>query len=142
MTAPDIRRNLIEMELAALAMSVTALIARSFIDAAGDDAGKGAWMGAKRLYTTVRDHFAGDDRAEGALLAVQNDPVDGPGIDALAAAVEARAAQDEAFRTVLENLVSEARSDEAGAAVVNQFFGDTRINKQVNIGTVEGSVHV
>src|SRR5260370_34637552 len=110
------------MEVAALAMAVTALIARSFIDAAGDDAGKGAWMGAKRLYTTVRDHFAGDDRAEGALLAVQNDPVDGPGIDALAAAVEARAAQDEAFRTVLENLVSEARSDEAGGAGGKQFL--------------------
>ncbi len=130
------------MELAALAMSVTALIARSFIDAASDDAGKGAWTGAKRLYAAVRDRFTGDRRAEGVLLAVQNDPADGPGIDALAAAVEAKAAQDPAFRAVLENLVRDARSDEAGAWVVNQFLGETRINKQVNIGTVKGSVNL
>src|SRR5260370_24761295 len=99
------------MEVAALAMAVTALIARSFIDAAGDDAGKGAWMGAKRLYTTVRDHFAGDDRAAGALLAVQNEPVGGPGIDALAAAAPARTAPGPPFRTLLEDLVSDCRTD-------------------------------
>src|SRR6266849_3029456 len=72
------------------------------------------------------------------VIAVQNGPADGPGIDALAAAVEAKAAQDPAFRAVLENLVRDARSDEAGAWVVNQFLGETRINKQVNIGTVKG----
>jgi hypothetical protein len=122
------------MELAALAMTAAALLARSFIEAAGANAGQEVWAGAKHLYAAVKERFTGDSPAEGSLRALKEDPQSKTSQQALADSIVAKAEQDDVFRTLLEKLITEAARDESTAGVVNQFMGDVRIGKQVNIG--------
>jgi hypothetical protein len=128
------------MELGVLAMSVAALLARSFVESAGSDAGKGAWAGAKRLYSVIRHRFADDREAGRALDTLKGDPMKQENVEALAATIGLKLAEDQQFRSVVEQFVREAAEDEESAAVINQFQGNVTIGKQVNMRDVHGSV--
>ncbi len=130
------------MELAALAISAATLLAKSFIDAAASDAGKSSWSGARRLYESIRDKFAGQPYAEMSLERVQAQPESRAGVESLAGFLEASAAQDPEFRRWLIDLVTEADAAEPVGAVVNQFFGDVRIGKHVTMRDVHGTVNI
>ena len=127
------------MEVAALALSAATLIAKSFIDAAADETGRGAWAGVRRLTDLVRSRIGGTARPD-PLSRVESNPEDRPAAQALADFLAGQAEHDEEFRRQLEALVTEADRHEPVAAIVNEFYGSVRIGKQVNIGDVHGSV--
>src|SRR5260221_6825516 len=112
------------MDLAALAISAAPLLAKSSIDAAASDAGKSSWSGARRLYESIRDKFAGQPYAEMSLERVQAQPESRAGVESLAGFLEASAAQDPEVPRWLIELVTEADAAETVRAVVEQVLRD------------------
>jgi len=127
------------MELATLALAAATLVAKSFIDAAAQDAGKGGWSGAHRLYELVRQKLSGKPAAD-TLDQLKTAPHDNELAQTLSHQLEAQAAEDSEFRERLEELVADADKHEPVASIVNQFYGTVRIGKQVTIGDVHGPV--
>jgi len=128
------------MELGLLAISAATLLAKGFVDAAAADTGKGVWSVTHRLYDLVKSRLAPIPEAREALVQVESHPTDRGSSEQLAMVIKLQAEHDEDFRRELEGMVSEADRYEPVAEIVNQFFGDVRIGKQVNIGDVHGSV--
>jgi hypothetical protein len=93
-----------------VSLTVAGLVAKA-LECVGDEAGHGAWSVLGRMLRALRRRFAGDESASLALAAVEQAPDDQSRVRELATAVQLRAKADEAFRSELEALVSEARRD-------------------------------
>src|SRR5260221_13528068 len=111
------------MDLAALAISAAPLLAKSSIDAAASDAGKSSWSGARRLYESIRDKFAGQPYPEMSLERVQAQPERRAAVESLAGFLEASAARDTDFRRWTIALVTEPHAAVPVSTGRNEFFG-------------------
>jgi hypothetical protein len=117
------------MEPLTLGVIVAALVAK-----AGERATERAVDGGegvlRRLVARLRVRFSGDEAAAGALALVERVPDSTSLVGELAAWIDRYATADQGFRSELESLVSEARSEGVNVNVIEQSASGDR-NVQV-----------
>jgi hypothetical protein len=107
-------------------------------DQVGTEAGKVAWRLGEKAFAAIRDAFTArkNEYGELALKRLKEQPASEARQTALAGAVVEEAEADPSFAQQLQQLVEEARNDKQVTQFMTQVYGNAKVDKLLNIGTV------
>jgi hypothetical protein len=130
------------MDPATLALTAAGLLAKKALEAAGDQAGEGAWATLGRIREAIRSRFRGDAEATQALERLEAKPASQARTAELVEVLQPRLEADPPLVAELTRLVEEAKAEPQTAAFVTTVQGNARVGKLTNIGQVSGNVHL
>ncbi len=131
-------------QVAASAVAVLIPLA-PYLQKAGEEVakevGKAVWAKGSAVYRVIRARFEKDkdDKGQATLKLFLNDPHTFE--EALARLVVQRAQVDPAFGKQLHGLLQDAVEDRAVVTFLNNFYGETRVGKIIEIKTIS-PVHI
>ncbi|WP_298562493.1 hypothetical protein [Streptomyces luteogriseus] len=126
------------MDVGLIAAGVAALLAQSAGEEFARESGRAAWERIRGLLQSVRATLAGDARGAAVLAAADVDPQNESALQDLAGELQQRARADEAFASLLAEIVRVSRENPRAGHITVE--GQAQVGKIVSMGNVQGNV--